>query len=79
MSHVLQCEHFMPVGRLLKLLESENVLAVLVRCKGLPDSEDSTEPLQQVYEDVPGLLLKLLARRNNPPALSEKARAELRP
>ena len=77
MPHVLSSETGMPVSRLLRLLDTEDGIKVLVRWKGLPDTEDSAEPLQNVYEDVPQLLLKLLNRKNTPQDLAEKARTAL--
>lgn len=40
-------------------------------------SEDTLEPLHQVYEDTPALLLKLLQRKNTLDDLTTRARQEL--
>ena len=77
LSHATQSEHGMPVGRLQKLVDDHNGIGVLIRWKGLPDTEDTIEPLQEVYSDVPQLLLKLLDRKNTPTHLATKARTEL--
>ena len=68
----------MVVQRLLGLVETDDGLKVSIRWKGLPETEDTVEPLQQVYEDVPGLLVKLLNRKNLPTHLADKARLALR-
>ena len=77
MSHVLSSETVMPVSCLMRLEDTEDGLKVLVRWKGLPNSEDSLEPLARVYEDVPQMLLRLLQRKNTPIPLAEKARRAL--
>lgn len=64
LSHFLPSETGIPVARLLRLFEQDNELFVLVRWKGLEDSEDTLEPLQRVEEDVPQLFPKLLRRKN---------------
>ena len=74
MSHVLSSERGMPVARLIKLVNTSEGLKVLVRWKGLPHSEDTLQPLGQLYEDVPQMVLRLLQRKNTPPNLAEKAR-----
>jgi len=77
LSHVLSSETGMVVARLLRLEEHEDGLYVVVRWKGLPNSEDSVEPLEKVYEDVPRMLERLLARKNTPSGLAAKARSIL--
>lgn len=77
MAHVISSETGMPVQRLMRLVDTEDGLMVLVRWSGLPDSEDTLEPLKKVYEDVPGLLAKLLQRQHTPAKLASKARCEL--
>ena len=67
----------MVVQRLLALVETDDGLKVRIRWKGLPTSENTEEPLYQVYEDVPGLLGKLLDRENTPEHLADKARLAL--
>ena len=77
MSHVLSSETGMPVAHLLCLIESHDGLKVFVLWKGLPDSQDSSEPLERVYEDVPRILFRLLQRKNTPPQLAAKTRSIL--
>ena len=74
MSHVLSSETWMPVTRLMKLIEEPNGLMVQVCWKGLPASEDTLEPLARVAEDVPQMLERLLSRKNGDPRLIAKAR-----
>lgn len=68
MSHVVSSETGMEVQRLLGLVDTGDGLMVQVRWKGLPDSEDTKEPLRKVHEDVLELLVKLL-RRKIPPTI----------
>lgn len=77
LSHVLSSETRMPVSRLLKLLDVDGKLFVNVRWKGLGKSEDTMEPLQRVYEDVPELLVILLRRKNADATLCGRACVEL--
>lgn len=77
MSHVITSETGMVVQGLLKLVDTDDGLKVQVRWRGLPDSEDTLEPLLQIYEDVPDLLMKLLRRKNAPWDLVERAQREL--
>ena len=74
MSHVLQSETGMTVQRLLRLEEHPDGVYVLVRWKGLPNSDDTLEPLVKVYEDVPRMLERLLNGKNSPRELVAKAR-----
>lgn len=74
MSHVLSSETGMQVQRLMRLVETDDGLMVLVRWKGLPNSEDTMEPVKKIHEDVPVLLEKLLCRKNTPTNLIAEAR-----
>ena len=74
MSHVLQSETGMTVQRLLRLKEHPDGVYVVVRWKGLPNSDDTLEPLLKVNEDVPRMLERLLNRKNSPHELITKAR-----
>ena len=77
MSHVLHSEIGMSVSRLMGLQEDPDGLKVIVRWKGLSNSEDSAEPLKNVYEDVPKMVKRLLLRKSIPVHLVNKARAAL--
>lgn len=74
MSHVIQSETGMTVQRLMGLEEHSDGLYVVVRWKGLPDSDDTLEPIAKVHEDVPAMLERLFQRKNTPRDLVEKAR-----
>ena len=75
--HVLSSETGMPVARLMGLEDTENGIMVHVRWRGLPNTEDTLEPLQQVYDDVPQMLMRLLLRKSTPKALVQRAKAAL--
>lgn len=77
MSHILYSETGMEVQRLLKIIDSTDGLFVLVRWKGLPPDEDSLEPLQNIYNDVPVMTRKLLNRKNTPDNIRKQAKKEL--
>jgi hypothetical protein len=77
MSHVLSSETGMPVARLMRLVDSPDGLEVQGRWRGLPDVEDTLEPIGRVFEDVPQLLHKLLRRKKVPVNLVTKARLVL--
>ena len=74
MSHVLSFETGMPVARLLRLVDEQDGMKVLIRWKGLSKSEAILEPLERVYKDVPAMLLRLLGRKTTPTALADKSR-----
>ena len=76
-SHVLSSETGMPVTRLLRLVDTEDGLKVIIRWKGLQNSEDTEEPLERVFEDVRQMLLRLLRRKKTPAHLAEKVRSIL--
>lgn len=79
MPHVLnsETETWMVIHRLLRLVENGSGIYVVVRWRGLPESEDTLEPLVNIYKDVPQLLLKLQLRKSTPQTLAQKARHEL--
>ena len=77
MPHVLSSETGMPVQRLMRLVDTPSGLAVVVRWRGLPPSADTTEPLNRIYEDVPQMLLNLLARKSTPRHMVIRAKTEL--
>lgn len=62
----------MKVSKLLRLFKKDGHLFVTIRWKRLDASEDTDEPLKQVYEDVPKLLLRLLARKSSSSTLKTK-------
>lgn len=74
MSHVLSSETGMVVSRLMRLEEHDDELYAVVRWKGLPHSEDTVEPIEKIYQDVPKMLERLLNRQNTPSDLADKAR-----
>ena len=65
MPFVISSETGMEVQRLMKLVQEEGQLKVHVRWKGLPNSEDTLEPLNSIYADVPELLMRLLRRKKH--------------
>jgi len=77
MPHVLQSETGMPVARLMRLVDDPDGLKVQVRWRGLPTSEDTLEPFERVFEDVPDMVMRLLRRKNTPASLVTKARRAL--
>ena len=50
---------------------------MLVRWKGLPNLEDSLEPLKQVFEDVPEMVKRLLLHKHTSLDIADKARRML--
>lgn len=77
MPNVIASETGMPVQRLLRLVDADEGLKVLVCWRGLPGSEDTLEPPEKVYEDVLQLFEKPLCRKNTPMDLVRKARLQL--
>lgn len=67
----------MQVQRLLRLQDTDTGLKVHIRWRGLPASENTTKPIQQVYKNVPSLLIKLIDRKATPKDLQTKARRVL--
>lgn len=76
-SHVISSETGMVVQQLLGLIDSSEGIKVQILWKGLPESEDADEPLQNVYEDVPALMKNLLKHKNTPAGLASKTRRAL--
>lgn len=70
----MRSETGIPVSKLLRLFKKDGQLFVTIRWKGLDESEDTDEPLKQVYEDVPKLLLKLLGRKSTSSTLEKETR-----
>lgn len=70
LSHFLASETGITVSRVLSLDDTADGLIVSVSWKGMEASEDTLDPLEQVYEDVPNILGKLLKRKNTTPDLS---------
>lgn len=77
MSHVLSSETGMPVTKLLETELKKQKLFVLVLWKGLLHSKEIIELLCCIYDVVPGLVRKLLRRKNSSPTLVTKALKEL--
>ncbi len=65
------------MARPIHLEENEDCLQVHVRWRGLSNSEDTLEPLQRVYEDVPAMVKRLLARKSILKSLVIKAESAL--
>lgn len=74
MPHVLNSETEIVVHRLVCLVDYEDERKVQIRWSSLLDTEDTLEPIEQIYKNVPELFFKLLKRKNTPLALAEKAR-----
>lgn len=77
MSHVLSSEKGMPMSLLFRIIEENGKPFVWVRWKGLTVNDDTLEPLERVYEDVPKLTLKLLERKSTFTDIRTKAHAKL--
>jgi hypothetical protein len=75
--HAVSSETGMPVQRLLSLVETDDGLKVRVRWRGLGETEDTWEPVDFVYADVPLLFKKLLARNTAPSDLVKEAKDQL--
>ena len=52
MSHVLSSKTGIPVQRLVRLVDTDDSLMLKFRWRGLPESEDASEPALKVYEEV---------------------------
>lgn len=52
MYHVLNSNIGMVLQRLMRLLNTKDGLIIYVRWRGLPDSEDTVEPIVKIFEDV---------------------------
>ena len=63
MSHIVNSDPGMAVQRLMKLVDDNGTLNIHICWSGLPESEDTLEPLPQVYQEVSVLVQKLLARK----------------
>ena len=61
----ISSETGMEIQRLMKLVREGGQLKVHLRWKGLPNSEDTLEPLNNIYADVPELLMCLLRRKQH--------------
>lgn len=77
LSHVIASETGMPVARLMGIKESPDEVVVDVLWKGLPQSEDTFEPILKVNEDVPVMLLNLLKRKSTPKSLTTMAKSAI--
>lgn len=73
-SHVLQSEIEMEDQRVMELIDSRDGMQVRVRWKGLSPEDDTLEPLQRMFDDVPQLISKLLSSKNMQPDLVDRAR-----
>lgn len=61
MSHVVTPKISMVVHRLTKLVDSDDGIKIRIRWRGFLEIVDTLEHLAQVYQYVPGLLLKLFS------------------
>lgn len=77
MLHVLSSETGTPVARPMKLVKVNDDLMVQVRWNGLSAKEDNFEPLQNVFEDVPQMLERLLKRKSTLDDMARQARDAL--
>lgn len=77
MSHVVSSETGMPVPRLIQLVDSDDWVMVQICWGGLPESEDTLEPVRKVNKDVSALFLKFLGRKNTAEYLVSKTRQVL--
>lgn len=66
MSPVLASETEMLVGRLVPLEKRAGQLYIIVGCKFLLSTENTAEPIDFGFEDVPQLVSKLLLRKLTP-------------
>lgn len=57
--------------------DHNNLIVIFDGGGGLPNLEDPFEPLVNVYEAVPKMLLRLLERKTTAPDLAQKARTSL--
>lgn len=73
MTHVVSSKTSMPVQRLMRIENSSDEIKVMVRWRGFPESEVSWEPLQEIYEDLPDLRMKLLMHKNASQQVASKA------
>lgn len=67
----------MPVAPLMKIVNADDVLKIQVRWNGFSLQEDTLELLQNVYEDVPQMIERLLKRKTTPHDLAREARDAL--
>lgn len=74
---VISSETGMEFQRLMGLVKADAGLKVHVCWKGLSNFDDTYEQLRNVYENVPNLLRRLLARKYTPKHLTDLAKFEL--
>lgn len=67
----------MALQRFMKIIDNKDGTKVQFLWKALGPSEETLKPLETVYKDVPGLIIKLIGRRNAPRDLADKARTGL--
>lgn len=77
MSHVHCSETRMTVARLMNLVKVGKDFKVLVRWKGLTPRDDTLEPPENVFQDVPKMLERLIVRKSTPDNLAREARDAL--
>ena len=77
MDHVVVSETGMPLSRPMEFVESESSLNVLVRWNAITNSEDTLEPIAQVFGGVPKLIENRIKRKNTQTLLTDSSKSEL--
>lgn len=77
MPYILSFETGTQVQQLLRLIDTDAGIKAAIGWRGLPASAHTIKALQQVYEDVPDLLVMLFIRKTSPENLVTKARRAL--
>lgn len=63
--------------RLMASVDELNKLKSKISSKGMPDSEDTMEPLERKHEDVPTMLQNILSCKSTPAQVVMRARREI--
>lgn len=77
MSHILGSEPGIPHARLMKLVTVDNNLKIQVQWKDLTLREGKLEPTQNVFQNMPRMLQRLLKWKITPANLAQEAREAL--
>lgn len=73
MTRFVNSETDMAVACVLEVVDENVRLRIRVRWRVLPNSEDTLEPQESVYEDAPQMLLRLLDLKKTPCSSIEQA------